>query len=239
MANEDHTKLIESVKDFFTQQLEIEETIEIVDAFRLGKTESKPVMIKLTLFNDKALIYSHSKNLKGKKNSKHKAYYILDDTTEEQDEIRRLYKSLLTENDEQVDEQKQKKFNTTKMQRGKVYVNNTVVKQQVKVPTNPDILRMNNEELEQVKSYKIINGSDHIEKGSEFQSYVFKATSVQDVNKAYTKMKVKYADATYISCAYRLADPFGPYHQEAIDDGDYSIGREILNVLKAKEVTEM
>ena len=106
VADEDHTKLIESVKDFFTQQLEIEETIEIVDAFRLGKTESKPVMIKLTLFNDKALIYSHSKNLKGKKNSKHKAYYIRDDTTEEQDEIRRLYKSLLTENDEQVDEQK-------------------------------------------------------------------------------------------------------------------------------------
>ena len=43
----------------------------------------------------------------------------------------------------------------------------------------------------------------------------------------------------HIACAYRLDNPFEPYRQEAIDDGDHGVGCEILQVLKDKEITHM
>ena len=64
-------------------------------------------------------------------------------------------------------------------------------------------------------------------------------SSIDQVNKAYQKLRIKYADATHISCAYHLQNPDGPTDQEAIDDGDYGIGRTILKSLKAKDCYEL
>ena len=51
------------------------------------------------------------------------------------------------------------------------------------------------------------------------------------------KMRIKYADAMHISCAYRLQSPQGPYQQEYFDDGQPGAGRAILQALKDRVST--
>ena len=230
---ETRSHLSETLKTFFTDTMEIEQAIEISDVYRIGKAVPHTTVVKLKYPNDKAIIYAHSKNLKGKENSKKKGYFIKDDTTEEQDEVRRRYRDLIQQN---VEQEEDKKFNSIKMHKGEVYVNNTKVCQHVRPPGNSEVLRYDHDQLDDIKSVKLIKGAEHSEKGSDFVSYAFKAKSVKEVNKAYSKIKVKFGDATHISCAYQLENAFGPYRQEAIDDGDIGIGREILQVMKDKEI---
>ena len=68
--------------------------------------------------------------------------------------------------------------------------------------------------------------------------YIAKVQSLDDVRKAYLKMRIKYGDATHISCGYRLANAMGPFNQEAVDDSDYGCARTLLNVLKDSEMNE-
>ena len=233
VIEEDRDKLFEVIKSFFVEKMGITTTeIPIVDAYRFGKATPKAIVAKLKFPGDKAIIYAHSKNLKGKLNSKKKGYFVKDDSTEEQDGIRREYRDLVKENEDQPEE---KQLTSIKIHKGKLYVNNSIVRKKVVPPTTADILRMDQEQLESVRTFKLIKGPEHTENESEFRSYVFKAKTVQDVEKAYTKMRVKYGDATHISCGYRLENAFGPFRQEAMDDGDAGIGREILQMIKKKD----
>ena len=125
------------------------------------------------------------------------------------------------------------------MEKGKIVVNNEVVKKHVKPPKNGDTLKLNKVELEEIQAAKLVKGGEHIEKGSEFTAYAVRVSKKEDVKKAYMKLRIKYEDATHITCAYRLAKPNGPYGQEQIDDGDYGCARTILETMKEHEVKEM
>ena len=124
------------------------------------------------------------------------------------------------------------------MKRGNILVNNDMIKPRVKVPKGSDILRMSSE-IETAKVIKLHDGEEHIEKNSEFFSYAQKVRCIKDVEKGYTKMRIKFADATHISCGYRFSDPNGPFEQGFEDDGENGQGRNILNALKERQVKEV
>ena len=125
------------------------------------------------------------------------------------------------------------------MFKGQIYANNTLIKEKVKVPEVADILCFTENELDGIKAIKLVKGAEHIEQGSTFVSYSTRASSIEEVNKAYCKMKIKYTEATHISCAYHLKNPKGPFDQQAIDDKEFGAARKILSVLKERELAEM
>ena len=84
-----------------------------------------------------------------------------------------------------------------------------------------------------------MEGNDHTEGGSEFYSFAAKVTTVKEVDMAYKKMRIKFADATHISCTYRFADPNGLYDQGYVDDGEEGQGRNVLSSLKEREAKEI
>ena len=236
VEDKDETKqnLFELVKSLFSGVMEIEQEIEVNDVYRMGEGRVRPIMIKLRFPLDKAIIYANASKLKGKANSMKKPYYVQDDQSDQQGEVRRFYKDLMAENKEK---EQNAKLNI-KMNKGRIMVNNEVVRQKVKVPLQAELLRLTDTELEKVQATKTIPGPEHVEKGSDYYSYICKVTSVNEVQRAYQKMKIKHADATHVSCAYRLEDPVGPYRQQAIDDNDFGVGRSILKIMKEKELTQ-
>ena len=191
--------------------------------------------MKLKNPSDKSVIFANASNLKGKTNGKKKSYFIQEDMTEEQTEQRQFYRDLVKENNEKPAEQKR----TIKMQRGNIIVNDMKIKQKVKTPKDADILCLSACELDQIKAFKIIKGVTHEERESEFISYAAKVASEKDVQTAYLKMRIKYADASHVSCAYRLSNPDSPCDQGAIDNKDYGIAHAVLKVMKDKDITEM
>ena len=233
--NETRAQLNLSITQFFQSIMEIEDEIEIADAYRIGDGRVRSIMIKLAHPSDKSLIYSNASNLQGKENARKKLYFIQEDMSDIQQEQKAAYRDLVQEN-KTKDAEDQLKI---KMRRGNIVVNNEVVRPRVKPPQFADILRLSQHERDEVKAVKTVSGPEHIEKGSEFFSYACKVKKVDDVEKAYKKLRIKFADATHIICSYRLDQPTGPYRQEAVDDGDWGMARSILKVLKQKDLTQM
>ena len=230
--NETRVELFELLTKFFKETMQIESTIEINDAYCVGQGVARSIMVKLRYVSDKAVVFGNAKILKGKQNEKKQGYFVQDDQTDEQKEHCSFYRDLVNKNKERDDENKL----TIKMQKGKIMVNNNVVKEAFIPPDVTDILRLNNEEAETACAYKLIKGPQHVEKGSEYFSYIFKAKNVKETRITYNKIKTKFADATHVSCTYRLENPTGPYRQQAIDDGDAGVGRSILKILKKNEL---
>ena len=194
----------------------------------MGNGKTRPVMIKLRSPGDKSIIFSNASKLKNKENVKGKMYFIHEDMTDEQAENCKHYKDLMVEN---VNFEEEKKFKI-RMTRGEIMVNNEKVKPKIFVHSQTEILRLSEKQLEVIRATKIARGPEHMEKGSKFLSYATTVQSLSDVTHAYQKLKVKHADATLISCAYRLDNPIGPYRQQSLDDGDCGIGCSILKVMK-------
>ena len=234
-TEETRESLLGEIANFFKQVLEMEQEIEINDAYRLGQGRSRPILARLKFPNDKAKLFANASKLKGKTNTKKKGYFLQEDLTEQQSELRNFYRELRKENQDYDDDSKL----TIKIQRGSLMVNNQQVKPVVVPPKDVDILQLEHDELEEIRAVKLVEGGTHCEKGSDYKCYAFKAKSVNEVRRAYTKVRIKHADATHISAAYRLENPIGPYRQEAIDHGDYGVGRSLLNVLKTKEIEHL
>ena len=232
--DEQRDELEALIKNFFKTTMEIEQSIELNDWFRMGQGKTRSVLIKLKHPNDKAVIFKNAINLQGKENSQKKLHFIHEDLSDEQTETRQCYRDLQKEN-KAKDENDQLKI---KMAKGKIVVNNETIRPRVVPTTKAEILRLTDKQLEQIKAIRLVNGPDHVEKGSEFACYAIKTKSEEEVRKAYAKLKIKHADATHISLGYRLNNPMGPFRQEAVEDKDYGIGRSILDVLKKKEITE-
>ena len=234
--NKARDELFKAVTEFFTSTLEIEEGIQFNDAYRLGDGNARPVLIKLKYVSDKRVIFSNASKLQGKMNVKHKLYFLQDNMTEEDSEKKQIYRWLLKENKTHDQEEK---FTSIRMNKGKIFVNNNMIKPMVRPPTSADTLTLSNTELENIQAVKLVKEGKHTEKGSDFYVYAAKAKSIDDVNKAYLKMRVKYGEATHISCGYQLEKPNGPYNQQGVDDKKYGCGRTILQKLIDKDITEL
>ena len=228
--------LSEKVAKFFKESMKIEESIEVVDLYRTGHytKRDRPIMLKLRHIMDKGIIFKHASNLKGLKNVRKQLFQVHDDETEERSDFRKYYRDLQAENKDRQEEDKLQ----IKMSKGKIMVNNEVLKPIVQMPKTADLLRMQETELEIIRATKLVAGEEHIEKGSEFYSCAQKIKSKEDVKKGLSKLKVKYADSTDILCGYVLQNPNGPYNQGYIDDGEIGQGRNILKSLKEKASTE-
>ena len=118
------------------------------------------------------------------------------------------------------------------MKRGQIYSNNELIRSKVEPPMQAHILCMTEDELSDRKTVKLVEGDDFVKKGSEFYGFTRKAMTEKEVRKAYDKLRIKFADATHISCAYRLTNPNGPYDQGYADDQEYGQRRNILSTLK-------
>ena len=73
---------IQVAKNFFKNQLKIDQEIKIKDAYRMGTGEQRALMIILHNPRDKSRIFGKVGNLKDAKNAKSRSYNISDDLPE-------------------------------------------------------------------------------------------------------------------------------------------------------------
>ena len=81
-----HKHRLNLVKEFFSQQMEIEQKISLKDAYRRGCKEHKnrPIVAVLKSIEDKAVIFENVSNLKGKENARRQLFFVEDDMNEQQ-----------------------------------------------------------------------------------------------------------------------------------------------------------
>ena len=230
----------QKVEAFFKEELEMAEPPKIKSARRVGpqnniQKRDREVVAKLARTEDKGDIYTSAKNLKGKQNPKKKLYFVNDDLDPEQAEERRKFRELQKENKAESDENKK----SIKFVRSRIVVDNEIVVPKVAPPTATEVSRLTDEERMDIKATKLVPTDEHTEEMSDYSSFVQKVKTVDDVRKGYFKLRIRFGDATHISCGYRLSEPLGPFRQEGIDDKEIGAGRTLLNALKKKSVTNI
>ena len=228
----------QKVESFLKETMEITEPPVVKMARRVGyqtKQKDREVVAKLANVADKGIIFTNSKNLKDKRNPKKKLYFVNDDLDQEQAEERRKFKVLKDENKAEPEGKRK----SVKFIKNRIVIDNEIILPQVMAPTATEVLRLTDEERMEIKTTKMITTDEHSEDLSDYASFVQRVKSVDDVRKGYYKLRIRFGDATHISCGYRLEEPLGPDRQEGIDDKEYGAGRTILKILKQKAAVNM
>ena len=228
-TNKDRIKLAQA---FFKDKMEIQSDIRIKSAYRFGNANPHSLMVVLENSDDKFIIFAHSSNLKGKTNARRRLYFVNSDQTEQQREDRKYLQQLRKDN-AVLDEEDQFKID---LKKGKLFVNNTMIKPEIEPPTARDVLTLNNQELQAVKDVKIYESARQDEGGSEFFCYFQRVKSPDDVQQGLMKVKIKHGDADHVVAAYCLSSPKGPFNQGFCDDGEVSAGRYMLDALKLVDI---
>ena len=222
---------IAMVKSFFTKEMEIEETINIHQAYRVGSKNPRSMKIILQDPDDKKIIFSNISNLKGKKNVRQKLNFVYEDKISKEKEQRDYYRDLRRENEEKsTDERAQ-----IRLKKGRIYIDNKVVTTDILVPTARDILTLDDSEIEEIHETKIHEAGTHQEDESEFYCYYKKVSSTAEIETGLAKMKIKYGDAMHIAVAYKLSKA-GLRGQGYVDDGEEGAGRAMLKELNSKNL---
>lgn len=234
-ANETNDQLMADVQSFIRDKLKVEQQVPLKIVHRLNYTDGsdmRPVVLKLSNFEQKAILLSHGPNLKGLTNQKNKHFYLNEQLPDRYAEDRRYAQHWIKQNKAKpANEQLQMKIHKNKLR-----VNNEPYKRKVSPPSAAEILRLDPTEIVTTQRAPTVYGDSDMNQGSEFISYAANVNSVEEVRVAYRKLRVKYPDASHIVSAYRLDPPNGPFNQEACDDGEHGGGRCLLSLLETMNV---
>ena len=222
-------KCVDTVLAFFRAHLEIDvNEEEILVAHRIGKPykDKQRTMIVRCSFQLKERIFNNVKNLKDKVNEKGDAFYINKQLPEVLSERNRKIR-------EQIREQKEKDKDLPFKERAKIQVINKSVHidgEQIVDYLQP--VRINEmfpdkTEKEKQEKVKLATADVITEKGSTFMAYAAKTSHIQEVRRAYRKVKTLHPNADHVIGVYMVKANTG--YQ---DDLEHGAGHRLLAAVK-------
>lgn len=221
-------KPLQLFNEFVTKQLEMQELVPANRAFRIGSGVNRPLVVELRHPENKKRIYANATKLKGKTNEKGNSFFVSDHLPEELNENKRRINELIADNKRKPTSHRL----DMQMERGKLMINEEPYQKAIKPLCARDILDPNEKVIDKARTIEIVKGKEESQKNSRFAAFAAAVDDLEDVKAALTKMKMKYSDATHVSCAYRLPGSNSPKHQDYLDDGEFGCGRTMLKSIR-------
>lgn len=228
-------KPMQQYNNFVAKELEIQQLIPANKAFRIGSGANRPMIVELRHPEDKRKLFGSATKLKGKVNESGSPFFIADHLPEEMNEERRRANELIAENRKQPASHRM----DMSISRGKLIINEEPYQKSVHAPSARDLLKPDDDVIRIAKAVNIIKGDEVTKDRSQFGSFIAEAHSFEEVRAAYLKLRMKYSDATHVSCAYRLPGANTPNNQDYSDDGEFGCGRTMLKVLKSENISNV
>lgn len=220
---------LQKFNKFVAENLQVQELIPAHRAYRIGTGTVRPLLVELRdPLTYKPKIYAHVSKLKGQKNAQGASYFVSDHLPDEYNEQRRRMNELYSQNRKR---DPSKKANMT-MKRGRLLIDEEPYKKAVVPPTPRDILYPNEAQFDLADEIDMVKGKEENEGNSRFIAYAAAVKDLDDIRAAYIKVRMKFADATHIVCAYRIPGDQEHMLQDYADDGENGAGRALLGVLK-------
>ena len=212
-----------ALETFFREKLLIEGEVTLTKCYWQGKW----IMFALRDISDKKRIYKNVKHLKGLKAEQGTKFQIEDQLPEERKEHRQREKQIKYINKLQPDGQRA----DIGFKKGQLLVNQVPHERVIKVINARVLLSLEPEDYKRLETAHIGYIGSREEEDSRFKCYAAEVMNLDQVVDNYRHLKIKYGDATHVTMAYRLPGENVAELQDYFDDGDYGIGRTILNVL--------
>lgn len=226
---------IRQFNKFVVEQLLIKDKmIPVEAAYRIGQGTSRTLLVILRHVADKALIFEHVGNLKGKKINGIQCF-VASQLPEPLNEKRRKINLIMAEN---------KKRPTSKklplsVKTGELLYKGEKIKQRIQTPSPASLLRLQDDQLEALNTIPMVQGSFEEQDESTFTAYATSVSNHQQVTDAYMRMKLTHGQATHIACAYRLEKGPEMQREDGCDDNEFGASRVLLNTLQEMQVVNV
>ena len=221
---------IRQVEELISQEIGVEAEIE--DVFFLNKDNPSPVVIMFSSLITKMDVMANSKNLKGLVNEEGKPFFISHYLPVQINERKRRENAIMKENENAEEEAK---LEMTKVN-GRLHINNVQYQKKLTVPTVSQILSLSKGDFNTVMTTSLKKGQAIKEKKNTFTGYTMAASCVDDVKKAYFKIKMLQASARHITCAYRVLGVNPHETDDYCDDNDHGCGRAVLDWMQKNKI---
>ena len=223
---------VELVQEFFENDMKMNTTPRIINAYRKGNPESDkdkdlPMVVKLQGSSDREAVFQCTKNLKDHKNSKDRFFSVrvmMPEMLNEEDQRKR---QIVSNNKKLPVPQRQ----VITLKKGELLIGKKPYSKQVQKMDASDILSISPDELVKIKDMKVAVGTKRIEENSTFLSYAAEVNDIQQIRNLYQHVKVKHADASHVILGYRLPSIDKAYGEDFLDDGEHGGGRRLLKHL--------
>lgn len=226
---------IATVNQFMVEKLKIKDKLIPIDhAYRFGSGKLRPVLVTLRHWSDKALIFSHVSNLKGLKQDG-VTVFVTSQLPEALSEKRRKINSCMAANKKRPAAQKL----PYSVKQGELLFRNKPITPKVAPPTPRQLLKLTDPEIEDINAIKLTEGVIEEYGDCTFRAYAVSASTHQEVNEAYKKMKLMHGEATHIACAYNLKKVPPPYNIDGCDDSEYGAARVLLQQIQEEGVADV
>lgn len=220
---------------FVQKSLELQELIPANRAYRIGSGNNRPLLVEVRNVDFKQRLFANATKLKGKVNENGKPYFISDHLPEEKNEERKRINELYSENKKKPTSHKLE----MNISRGRLIINEEKYEKAVQAPAAKDLLKPDERLFDLAGELDIVKGGSDIKSESKFTAYAVAVENFDNIRAALLKMRMKFADATHVSCAFRLPGANTPINQDYIDDGEFGCGRTMLKVLRDQQYMNM
>ena len=221
---------IRELKYFFKQVMYI--NIQIEDVFFLSREGTSPMVMTVSRMQDKNRIFSNLGKLKGLVNEEDKPYFFTNYLPSEINERRRKEDNMIKENlslpeKDQIEMEKQQ---------GKLYVKWRPYSPAIVPPAIQEILALKNEEVCDILDAPVKHGVPIKKENNTFIGYAASTNTLQEINRAYRKMRIIHTSTKHIVCAYMIPGAEKLLNEDSCDDGDTSAGRLLLNWMQQNKL---
>lgn len=221
------------VAHMFKHILKIDKPISIKSARRIGKGQSKPMLVKLAKIQDKATIFQKLGNIKHANQGRQRPIFITDQLPEAWAERKRFIHHVKQQNKKLPKDQQHK----IQVQANQLLINDVVYEPPVKAPTVSEFLNLPPERKQIIKNLQVIKGQQDLQQQSLFIGYAAAISSTEELDNLYYHVRLLNPEATHVMCAFKLPGTNFVDTQAIIDDGEYGGGRVIMNLLNKTEAS--
>ena len=228
------TKYLQQVESWVTEELEAE--ITVVDCFKLGTGETKPVVITVESLQQKIKLFqAMDKYRKAKKQQDIEVkVYLTDFLPPEIKEQRKREREIFKQNEN--DQATSIPMNLT---RNGLEIQGTMYTKKVVTPDSTKILSYSADHLAKICNMKLQKGNEVTVDGNKFIGFVLPANSHSIINDAYMKLRLSYPQAKHITCGYSIPGLPRCYHEDYCNDNETGGGNFILKLLQNNRINCM
>ena len=217
-------------KDILMTKVQREGSIKKVsseseDGESVRNVSPRSILITLESLSDKGLIYNHVQNLKGKKNSKNKAYIVSDKLPAGPQEKKRYQNEVVKRLKAMPGGNKP----NHKFKKGQLYIDGKKFYPAIDSPKVQDIVQPEDQDM--INVVQLCQGDRIVYEGCTFTAYSQEVRSIDDICRGYIRVRQIHLDALHVSNAYKLPGT-DVDAEDYTDDGEHGCGRMILRLLK-------
>ena len=159
------------------------------------------------------------------------SFYMNDYMPPEAKDAQRREREIFRENEKDQTSQVNMTFN-----RAKLYVEGERYQNSIKPPHSTAILASEDNEIEEICATEIPSGKPIETQGSVFKGYVLPAKTIQEINKAYMKLRLMFPHARHILCSYTIPGLPRCLYEGYCEDKEIGSGRVMLDILKQSQL---